>query len=167
MTIDQLPYLAPSLGDSFAHTAGGGSYKALLKDLALLFCPIGKLWISSDPTSPAEIIGGTWEQVKDRFILAAGDVYTAGEIGGEAEHTLSVEELPEHTHHPFAYYNEQSQEWVNLDAYWPVSGAQTAYAYNGASSSAALAIKTGIAGEGAAHNNMPPYKVYYVWERTA
>lgn len=46
-----------------------------------------KFWVSPDPTSPASLFGGTWERIKDRFILAAGDTYAAGSTGGEATHT--------------------------------------------------------------------------------
>lgn len=62
--------------------------KEAAKRAALLAAnPVGKLWASNDPTSPASFIGGTWEQIKDRFILAAGDTYAAGSTGGEATHT--------------------------------------------------------------------------------
>ena len=57
-----------------------------------------KFWASNDPTSPASFIGGTWEQIKDRFILAAGDTYASGSTGGEATHTLTVDEMPQHNH---------------------------------------------------------------------
>ncbi|MSS18879.1 DUF859 family phage minor structural protein [Pseudoramibacter porci] len=50
------------------------------------FFPIGKTWISTDPTSPASIVGGSWEQIKDRFLLAAGSTFSAGSTGGSATH---------------------------------------------------------------------------------
>lgn len=42
--------------------------------------------------------GGTWEQIKDTFILAVGDTYAIGSSGGEASHTLTVNEMPSHGH---------------------------------------------------------------------
>lgn len=39
------------------------------------FFPIGKMWISTDPTSPASIVGGSWEQIKDGVLFSAGHVY--------------------------------------------------------------------------------------------
>ena len=39
------------------------------------FFPIGKLWVSADPTSPASIVGGSWEQIKDGVLFSAGHVY--------------------------------------------------------------------------------------------
>ena len=42
------------------------------------------------------IYNGTWEQIKDVFLLAAGEYYSAGSTGGEATHTLTVNELAKH-----------------------------------------------------------------------
>ena len=60
--------------------------------------PVGSLYWSSNPTNPSTLFGGTWKQIKDRFILAAGDTYTNGEIGGNATTTLTEANLPSHTH---------------------------------------------------------------------
>lgn len=60
--------------------------------------PVGSLYWSSSPTNPATLFGGTWTQIKDMFILAAGDTYTNGATGGNATTTLAEENLPSHTH---------------------------------------------------------------------
>lgn len=60
--------------------------------------PVGSYYWSSNATNPSSIFGGTWEQVKDRFVLAAGDNYKVGATGGEASHTLTVGEMPSHGH---------------------------------------------------------------------
>ena len=61
--------------------------------------PIGAYYISSSPTSPATLFGGTWEQVKDRMILAVGDTYnSAGLTGGSATTKLVVNNIPSHNH---------------------------------------------------------------------
>ena len=39
------------------------------------FFPIGKTWISTDPTSPASLFGGTWEQIKNGVLFSAGHEY--------------------------------------------------------------------------------------------
>lgn len=39
-----------------------------------------KFWVSTDPTSPAEIIGGTWERIEDCTIWGASDAHPAGTV---------------------------------------------------------------------------------------
>ena len=112
---------------------------------------------------PSEIFGGTWVQVKDRFILTAGDTYQQGQTGGEANHMLTESEMPQHRH---AFRFKNNWEWnsgtgtgdfVNPSVYiW--SGETTAYNW---------IEMTKQMGEGKAHNNMPPYVVTYCWKRTA
>ena len=46
--------------------------------------PVGSIYLSASEISPETLFGGTWEQVKDRFLLAAGDVYSLGGTGGQA-----------------------------------------------------------------------------------
>lgn len=67
------------------------------QDLIDLIYPVGSIYMSVNATSPAALFGGTWEQIQDRFLLAAGSTYDAGSTGGEATHQLSVEELPDRT----------------------------------------------------------------------
>lgn len=56
--------------------------------------PVGSIYISTtSSTSPTSIFGGTWQQVKDKFLLCAGDTYTAGATGGSADAVI-----PSHTH---------------------------------------------------------------------
>ena len=60
--------------------------------------PVGAYYISSVSTSPEVLFGGTWVRVQDRMILAAGSTYTAGSTGGSATKTLSVANMPTHSH---------------------------------------------------------------------
>lgn len=47
--------------------------------------PIGAIYMSTDPTSPAELFGGTWQRIEGRFLLGAGSGYSAGSTGGSAD----------------------------------------------------------------------------------
>ena len=86
--------------------ASNSAYWILLKDYLanpLSAYPIGSYYISSVATSPATLFGGTWVQVRDRFILAAGSSYSAGTLtnpatGGSATKSLAVANIPSHTH---------------------------------------------------------------------
>lgn len=122
------------------------------KNLLDLTYPIGSTYISVEDTNPSTLFGGEWEQLKDRFLLAAGDTYTAGVTGGEAEHTLTVDEIPPHTH--------QNKNSVRV-----VSG--TTYYVPGLTTSGYDVVTTGSTGGGKAHNNMPPYLTVYMWKRIA
>lgn len=71
------------------------AFKAQLYDKIY---PIGAIYMSINSTDPGTLFGGTWERIKDTFLLSAGDTYSAGATGGEATHTLTVDEMPSHTH---------------------------------------------------------------------
>lgn len=62
-----------------------------------LFYPVGSIYTSTKNTNPAATLGGTWTQIKDRFLLCAGDSYSAGATGGSATHT--------HTSAAWAYFD--------------------------------------------------------------
>ena len=55
-------------------------------DLLDTIYPVGSIYMSVNNTSPASFLGGTWEQIKDRFLLGAGSK-SAGATGGEENHT--------------------------------------------------------------------------------
>ena len=115
--------------------------------------PIGSIYMSVSSTNPGNLFGGTWSQIKDTFLLSAGDTYTAGSTGGEATHTLTVNEMPSHKHAiPYVFGSiGGGGSWIT-DA-----GATSNYNPNA----------TGATGGGQAHNNMPPYLTVYMWQRTA
>ena len=56
--------------------------------------PVGSIYQSMDATSPVDFIGGTWTKIKT-FLYGAD---TANQTGGEAEHTLTIDEMPNHHH---------------------------------------------------------------------
>lgn len=60
--------------------------------------PVGRIYMSVNATDPAKLFGGTWERIKEKFLLGAGDTHTAGSTGGEFENTLKIEEIPPHNH---------------------------------------------------------------------
>lgn len=116
--------------------------------------PIGSVYISTVSTSPAQLFGGSWEQLQNRFLLGAGSSYTAGEMGGSATHTLTVSEMPRHRH-----WGVYRPDWYPS----PESG-QASGVSDGTSSNQ---LFTDNEGGGEAHNNMPPYLVVYMWKRVS
>ena len=63
-----------------------------------LVYPVGSIYMSVNNVSPATFLGGTWEQIKDKFLLSAGTSYTAGSTGGSSTVTLTTAQMPSHTH---------------------------------------------------------------------
>lgn len=124
-----------------------------------------KFWFSPEPTSPASIFGGTWEQIKDCFILAAGDTYAAGSTGGEAEHALINNEMPRHRHEGIDIDNIYYFGWENGSS----TGINFKKFYRGEywGDDVQNRLTSGYAGGSQPHNNMPPYITMYVWKRIA
>ena len=135
--------------------------------------PIGSVYISINDTNPGLLFGGSWTRIKDKFLLAAGDTYSLGEIGGEAEHTLTKPELPQ-------IYGRVTYHGMTADGrggtftssatgdFKPVT-PQTVYKLFTTTNSGARSIG-GVeldVGEDQPHNNMPPYVTVYIWYRTA
>lgn len=60
--------------------------------------PVGAIYISTNDTSPSTILGGAWQKIEDRFLLASSSTYAKGSTGGEATHTLTKNEMPNHAH---------------------------------------------------------------------
>ena len=131
-----------------------GNYKINGTKLVDLIYPVGSIYISTQSTSPQTLFGGSWTQIKDTFLLTAGDTYTAGSTGGEATHVLTTNEMPSHNHgagtnNSFTVYNGNDLSVPSGSAYY-TRGQQS---------------NTANAGGGQAHNNMPPYLVVYAWKR--
>ena len=133
-------------------STGISSY--ISNNLLNLVYPVGSIFLSVNSTSPATLFGGTWLQIEDKFLLAAGSTYLAGDTGGEATHTLTINEMPAHRHG--VYYRAV----VGNGSQWTIDPGTKGTANDGE-----WAIQD--AGGNGAHNNMPPYLVVYVWKRTA
>ena len=157
----ELGSIAPETVDPMLATEAGFAADAkatgdALKSQNSKIWPVGSIYLSVNATNPGTLFGGTWQQITGRFLLAAGGGYSAGATGGEASHTLTVSEIPSHSH---AYSDTQSRL------------AQGSYGYNANDTMYdqffSQSKSTGSSGGGGAHNNMPPYLVVYVWKRTA
>ena len=123
-----------------------------------LIYPIGAIYLSVSATNPATLFGGKWEQIKDRFLLAAGDTYAIGTTGGEATHKLTVAEMPSHKHQ----IKTNNDDWNNS-----ANGGKYGTTHDGANSWYNTNWYTENSGGNAAHNNMPPYLTVYMWKRVA
>ena len=125
---------------------------------------VGDYFITHNSESPASRFGGTWELLKDRFLIGAGGDYELLSTGGEKEHTLSVDELPEHTHFVFSEAYESPRVLNKTSLACSDSGDNGRYNYALTTSDKEAHLgNSGKTGGGKAHNNMPPYKAVYIW----
>lgn len=122
--------------------------------IAEMIYPVGSIYMSVSSTNPAMLFGGTWEKIEGKFLLASGGGYDTGSTGGEAVHTLTVDEMPAHNH-VMNYVNYNRGSGNNATMGYLTQTRQTNYS------------TTEDTGGGEAHNNMPPYLAVCVWKRIA
>lgn len=124
------------------------------------FYPVGSIYISTSSTfNPQTAWGGTWKKTADgRCLIGASDKYPLRSTGGEAEHTLTVNEMPTHRHYSSRvnWYNDLQTNGISVNIA-AKSNLKVDGPYN----------YTDYAGNSKAHNNMQPYLAVYIWERTA
>jgi hypothetical protein len=118
--------------------------------------PVGSIYMNAtSSTNPATLIGfGTWiafgaGRVPVGIDSSDTDFDTAEETGGAKTHTLTVDEIPAHTHSV------------------PNSGSQNNSFDSGTTVGNDVTGTSGSTGGGSAHNNLQPYIVVYMWKRTA
>lgn len=124
---------------------------AQLQSIRDYIYPVGSVYICWSHVSPATLFGGTWVRIQNAFLWGCDADGEIGITGGEKTHTLSVNELPKHSHGS-VYSGNVSGTKTNA---WLASGGSD------------MAYGTVEAGGGAAHNNMPPYVQVSIWRRTA
>lgn len=125
--------------------------------------PIGSIYLSLTTDDPNILFGGTWERIKDTFLLAAGDTYELGAIGGEAEHTLTIDEMPEHLHGYNSYQSGYPTNYSAADSYkTPVVKFSSSHYGEGIENT-----QSNYTGSSQSHNNMPPYLAVYIWKRVS
>lgn len=119
-----------------------------LKELIDIVYPVGSVYISTNSTNPGNLFGGSWSQIKDSFLLACGNSYANGEVGGEASVKLDFQN--------YAYKVWSTDpDFVNRDfgGYWKPEGNDYGYS------------SSYISNRNTPHNNMPPYFAVYMWKR--
>lgn len=114
--------------------------------------PVGSIYTSVVSTNPSTLFGfGTWTAFATGRCLVGIDsgqteFDTVEETGGAKTHTLSIAEMPAHTHSSIDF-----------------SGGPNNLAGGAGLNTSGV---TGSTGGGGAHNNLQPYIVVYMWKRT-
>lgn len=124
------------------------------KSIELLPCPyaVGDIFITTNELNPTTRYKGTkWKKIEEEtFLMSASSNHKVKTTGGENEHTLTVDEIPDHYHE----LNYDQTDGGNSSAY--KTGTQGSYKG-----------RTYSTGGGKAHNNMPKFYAVYFWLRTA
>lgn len=155
--------------------------------------PVGSIYISATATSPASLFGGTWTQLKNRFLFATNA--TSGNKGKDAasSHTgtavtgtaISANQMPSHTHtqasctNPGDHAHQLAGAFGGPDQFPPYSAVSGNNSDSGSGYSNRWAPQTKGSGNhthtitlnntggGQTHNHSVSYIEVYVWQRTA
>lgn len=131
------------------------------------YFPVGGIYISTTNTNPSTYFGGKWEQIKDRFLLSAGDTYKAGNAGGSSSHNHSLNSAAAMIGSPNGNANglgfTASQNGDLSSSTYSVGNSNSATTNGHPNRS----HNTKLTGTTDSANNMPPYLVVYVWKRVS
>jgi hypothetical protein len=118
-----------------------------LGGLRELLYPVGSIYTSMNSLNPGSFIGGSWTQIKDRFLYCAN---SSKQTGGSKK--ITVAQIPPHNHTVSSINirgNDEGNEW-NLAKHGGISD---------------YIFSTDNTGGG--EDYMPPYMTVYCWYRTA
>lgn len=134
-------------------------------DIGNALYPVGSIYMSVNNTNPSTFFGGTWEawgagKVPVGVDANDTDFATVEKTGGEKTHTLTVSEMPKHSHGlPIFSSNPEKENITFADTAFNADKASDGTVGNGG--------RVISEGGGQAHNNLQPYITCYMWKRTA
>ena len=130
-----------------------------------LIYPVGSIYMSVNPTNPSELFPQTawmeWGQgrVPVGVDPSQAEFNAAEKIGGSKTVTLTVDQMPRHTH------NVPKPEWYGV-----TSELDTGFGLlrtKNPNKDGSDGFVSASAGGGKAHSNLQPYITCYMWVRTA
>ena len=138
--------------------------------------PVGSIYISVSDANPETLFGGTWVSYGEGRTLVGLDTEqtefdTVEKQGGEKVHTLTIPEIPSHTHTISIVPGS-----VGIDP-----GPNNSYYLTGVTTAASGPFTTAVpdslteskllgadyVGGAQAHNNLQPYITVYMWKRVS
>lgn len=140
--------------------------------------PVGAIFQTTSDINPNDYFGvGVWEKIENAFLYGSG-TKTVKSMGGEETHTLTLSEMPSHSHsgstnsagsHTHTLHRpigDKDYSNGNSPATWwgaNKNGSETTSSSGNHSHNLSL----NNTGGNAAHNNMPPYYVVHIWHRVS
>lgn len=165
------------------------------RELVDLIYPVGSIFMSTVGTDPGTYLGGTWERIQGKFLLAANDTssaYNAGKTGGAVSATITTANLPAHKHTASfkgithnaqvrccgsaatgqviaAYGSNTITLKANTGDSWgsTISYTTKSHKTDVISWTDGGTVTVNNTGSGTALSIMPPFVAVYVWKRTS
>jgi hypothetical protein len=140
------------------------------------YYPVGSIYLSVNNTNPGTIFGGTWEQIKDRFLLACGSTYSNGSTGGSTNHRHDFRVGFEQFYGLFIGDTLENQGAYSYSqgkyskSYGRNSGTTGVVANNNISYTSTKNVSDYIRysdGDTQTASSLPPYLAIYVWKRVS
>lgn len=149
-TVKENSEFSVTVGNDKRFVVDSSDVKTVIGNTEYFMVPKGGIiiWSGSVNNIPAGWVlcdgsNGT-PDLRDRFVLGAGRNYAVDATGGESEHTLTIEEMPSHSHN-----------WLfglSIDD-TGTGGSYDEYTRNGGK----ITDSIDYTGGSQPHNNMPPY----------
>ena len=149
------------LVNAYESTHTGAEHDSYVTKIELvnLLYPVGSIYISVNNNSPSLLFGGTWVQIQDTFLLAAGSTYTGGSTGGAATVTLTATEIPSHNHSVGAHNHGLNSHTHSVGAHAHGLNSHThsvgAHAHGLNSHTHSIPSLSGTAASNGAHTHQP------------
>lgn len=122
--------------------------------------------VNSNNTSISITVSGETSGTEYGTTNARYDLFTAEETGGSTEHTLTISEMPRHDHQ-IVNGNSQFAKVKAVDQQYGGFFGNTKEPGSTVGSGGGNDYETSSVGNDEAHNNLMPYKVVYMYKRTA
>ena len=161
--------------------------KKQIEEMMLKIYPLGSIYMNINPTNPSEFFGGEWVRWGNgRFPIAVDESNETGyfegpeKTGGAFSHTLTIDEMPSHTHiqnqhsHVGLRWGDQNDDNQAISLKgggW--AGYHLGYeanVENGSQNSIVTKYATAInqnTGGGESFDITPPFITVYMWKRIA
>lgn len=162
--------------------------QSVIRSVLDFFYPVGTIYTTEDKDfNPSTRWGGTWELIKDRMIIGAGNSYAVKSTGGSSTHShttsphaLSGNEMPKHDHPMNMSYAFAGWTGTSPLAYATIDNPNRAGAGYGGDWKKIYTTANGMdviepMGNDQSHthgntglsSSLPPYYGAYIWRRTA
>lgn len=143
-------------GTTPANATNMNKIEDALEQLFNMVYPVGSIYMSVNSANPSTLFGGTWVAWGSGKVPVGvdsndTDFSSVEATGGEKKHTLTVQEMPSHTH----------------DIKRGTTGGSSFGLSSNEVENPPYATTTLAAGGGQAHNILQPYITCYMWKRTA